>query len=230
MRRRQRIRPRFGVTGQGLHAGHEAREQRAVVVHVVGAAEGALGVVAQHHVHQPRLGALRLGKQRAVEGQLHQELALGRSRELGVGDLVAPGAQRRGLAIHPAQEVGVPDQRPVAQRGLVDDFGALLHGLERARRLVVDAAAARRNVHHHAALRLQPPQVGPLVLVALARDQLGRLIRRRFASAHGCVAQRLEIERCEVLAFEIGDQIGRRENDGALDLLHRRSAPPSSRR
>ena len=81
-----------------------------------------------------------------------------------------------------------------------------------------------------AALRLQPQQVGPLVLVALARDQLGRLIRRRFASVHACVAQRLEVERGQVLALEVGDQIGRREQSVALNLLHRRSAPPSSSR
>jgi hypothetical protein len=117
----------------------------------------------------------------------------------------------------------VPDQRPVAQGGLVDDLGALVHGLQRARHLVVDAAAASRDVHHRSSLRPQPLQVGPLVLVALARDQFGRFIGHRFAGAHVCVAQSLEVEHREVFAFEVGDQIGRREQDGAVALLHGRS-------
>ena len=45
-------------------------------------------------MHPFRFKALSEGDQMAVERKLHQELGLGRARELGVRNLVAPGSRR----------------------------------------------------------------------------------------------------------------------------------------
>ena len=139
------------------------------------------------------LAALEASDLLAVEAELEEEVGLGAPGELRVGDLVAPGAEVGRAVVYAEEEVGVSGPAVVEEGALVDDLGAGAHGREGG--LCRCARRRRRSVEGNLddvlAGVLQRLEIGRLVLVALASDQVGigspaRLDRRaRLAPARG---------------------------------------------
>ena len=136
--------------------------------------------VAQHHVHLPRLGALR----HAPAGGCRTPAAPGtwpsasapawcRSPRSGTAPKAdaSPSTRRRKSAW--------PASAPSRKRALVDDLHAVAHGRQRARRPCRRALPPPLgDVDHLQPLCAQALEVRALVLIALAREQLGRLVAR----------------------------------------------------
>ncbi len=184
--------------------------------------------VAEHHVHRPRCRALHARDVFAVEAQLQQEVRLGVARELGVFDLVVPWPAAAGQRlVDAAQEIRVPDPRPVEERRLVDDLRACRHrcfGGARRRLELANAFSTARVARpvdgdDVVSVGAQPLEIGRLVLLAQVRKQL-RLLGALVRPGQGA-AQRLEVERREVLAGEEVVEIGRGENDRVVEQLQR---------
>ena len=123
----------------GLRVGHwRARERLleggahvAEVRRVPRRREGLLAPVAEDEGHALREDPLRAEEQLGVEAELEQRTGLRGARELRVGGLVRPGAQR-GRDVNAAEKVGHPEpSRAVPERALVDDLDATLHRVER---------------------------------------------------------------------------------------------------
>ena len=120
------------------------------------------------------LAALEASDLLAVEAELEQEVGLGAPGELGVGDLVAPGAEVGRAVVYAEEEVGVAGPAVVEEGALVDDLGAVAHGREGGLCRCLRAAFwSRRNLDDVLAGFLQRLEIGRLVLVALASDQIG---------------------------------------------------------
>ena len=149
---------------------------------------------AEDDVDALRLGALGGGQQLAVEAELEDEVGLGAARELGVGDLVAVGAEGGG-PVDAEEEVGVAAEgaggagRALSRRAgrgagpggpeegrLVDHVGPgaqRLLGLRRSRfQRGARAVRGKRDLLDLPPLRLQRLQISPLVLVPLTCQQL----------------------------------------------------------
>ena len=171
----------------------EAPADAPVVGVEVGDAERLAGAGAEQHVHPLRWAALDARELLGVEAELEDVVRLRVPRELGVGGLV--GAVRL-----PLEEVGDPAPAAVLKAGLVDDVGGRLadgsFGLGRVGWLL-DALP----------FGFEPVEVGLLVLLALAADQLGlRVVAER--------ARDGELERGEMLAREIIVETGGRKGQG----------------
>ncbi len=204
----------------------EPRPDGAVVGHVVLDPEGdALhGAAAQDDVHPCRFEPLDLAQLLRVRAELEHGARLCLSRQLGVGDLVAPRAQC-GRGVDAQQEVGVAAPPAVEERGLVDDVVATVERLERlggcapehlALRLVVGPRGDRRD---RPLLRLaEGLQVPRLVLESAASDhvQLGILTLGALHEVRASGALQVR----QVLAFQEADQVGRGDDDGAVDGVH----------
>ncbi len=86
--------------------------------------------VAGDHVHLLGGDALEALDLLGVRAHLEEGGGLHPAGELGVGDLVGPGAEVRARALDLQEEVGVAAPATVEEGGLVDDVGAGLHGGE----------------------------------------------------------------------------------------------------
>ena len=160
-----------GARYAGLEVGEQPPAQPAVVGRELGEAEAVLLAGAEDDVDQLGLGALGAGEELAVETELEDEVGLRAAGELGVGDLVAPGAELGG-ALDPEEEVGVASQ-PVREEGRLEDhLGAGAHRLDRLLGSFLDGAVLV-DLDHTAPLLAEGGEVGRLVLIALAGDQHG---------------------------------------------------------
>ena len=158
-----------------------------------------------------------------VEAELEDVGRLRVPRELRVERLVAPRAERR-RRLDAQQEVGDPAPAAVDEDALVDDVGAAAERLLGRGDALVPVAVGDldRNVPAFGAELLE---VGALVLLALALDQLGLRVATFRAVGVSLAAAR----RRQVLAREEAAQVGRREQQRSVATLHRdglsRSAP-----
>jgi hypothetical protein len=214
----------------GLDALLEGRLRRSVVRRVVGDAVplDRSGAAAQCDVHPFGLGALDLGQLFHVRADLQQGRSLDVAGQLGVDDLIAPGAQSaRPLDSH--HEIGQPEPPPVEEGGLVNHVVAapdrLPRGLRgrpqprqtvRGRNVAIGCLDARDLPP--AALELR--QIAGLVLETALRDQVYLRVeshRPIDQPGHG-----RQLEPDQMLARQEPDQIGCREDRLAIDELHRR--------
>ena len=151
-----------------------------------------------------------------VEEELEQVRRLGRARELRVDGLV--GAGRRAL-----EEVGEPAPAPVGadEVRLVDDLGGALadrllgeaSGIVGLEVLVLVAGHAGDRPPE----RLEPREVGSLVLVALAADQVDvRVVGVRPLELARVTTASVEVR--QVRAGEVVREVGRGERDRAVGL------------
>jgi hypothetical protein len=136
--------------------------------------------------------------------------------ELGVGDVVRPVAEIARALVVPDQEVGVAAPPSVEERGLVDDVGAALHGIERqllCRHQIVgsrDLGDVQRPAHLG--------EHRPLVRVAQPTDQVAARVVDL-----GTVAEAERdgaIQRRQVRAGEMPDQVGRAQHHASVDDVH----------
>ena len=123
-------RVRVGVGNAGGEIVQHPLAHPAVIGGELGEAEGVLLVGAEDDVDQLGLNSLDSREQLAVEAELEDEVGLGATRELGVGDLVAPLTEIGG-AINSEKEVGVTSQVVIEEGRLVDHLGAGSHCLDR---------------------------------------------------------------------------------------------------
>src|SRR5882724_3341326 len=112
----------------------------------------------------------------AVEAEPENVGGLLGASQLGVQRLVAPGAEPGG-PVDLEEEVRAPAPPPIHERGLRDDFDAGPHGLGGlSRRRLEVPRLPERDLHDLAPLGPEPFEVGALVLLALAPQQLGVLV------------------------------------------------------
>ena len=155
--------------------------------------------------------ALDAGELLGVEAELKDVRRLRRAGELRVDRLVA--AFRKAL-----EEVREPAPAPICEIRLVDHLrvaGAnrLLRqppGLVRVEAFVAD----RGNAQDAPPFRLEPREVGVLVLVALAEDQVA--VRRIEVRPLELAARDGEREPRQVRAGEVGREVGGRERERAV--------------
>jgi len=199
-----------GVGAVGARGEHtlEAALDAAVVGGEVGETEAFARVRPEDDVDLIRLRVLLGGQQLRVEAELEQEVRLDAARELGVGHLVAPVAERGALGAA-LEEVGVAAPAlTVEEDGLVDDLGAGLHRLAGALGAALQPVEARLalDLHDLASGGAQRLHVSGLVLVSLVGDQLSGLFACLLdgrASAH-----HFEVEMAQMRALEVVDEIG----------------------
>src|SRR5882724_159290 len=154
----------------------------------------------------------------AVEAQLQDVRGLLGARQLGVERLVAPGPEPGG-PVDFDEEVRAPAPPAIHKRGLRDDLGAGPHGVGRlSRRRLEVPRLAERDLDDLAPLGPETLEVGALVQLALAPQQLGVLVGDE---GTGAVAARyLEGQRCEVLALHVVVEIRRRKRDVGAYAVH----------
>ena len=108
----------------------------------------------------------------------------------------------------------------VEEDDLVDNVGPGSHGRERVSGGAVEIPGAAPKLDRGDALtaRAQRSEVVSLVLIALASDELAlRIVERR---PYELAASNREIERGQMLALEEVVQIGRREDEISVAMLH----------
>ena len=157
---------------------------------------------------------------------MQQRLAPGDPGELGVDNLVRPGAQcaRR---VHPQQEVGVTAPAAFLQAALVDHVGAAPHRLHgsHAGRIAVAAVwriRLRDRFHPEAAVAVRGQQA-LLVLDSAPAQQLGSGVvdlPRPFAEAERQLAAQVR----QVPAGEEAAEVGSGEGELPAKLAHPNSS------
>jgi hypothetical protein len=159
----------------------DAPEVGVEVAHAVGDALAR----PEHDVHPLGEPPLNTPDLLGVERELEQVSRLARARELRVGDLVRPVRE-------PLDQVGDPAPAAVLEGGLVDDLRARPN-----RRLGLGSVARSRDL---ASLRADPLEVGRLVLLPLAPNEVGlRVVDDRPSELP---ARDREVERGQVVALE----------------------------
>ena len=146
-----------------------------------------------------------------VEAELEHVLRLGAAGELGVDDLV--GAVGEAL-----DEVGEPAPGAVGERGLVDDVGAVVDGSLGLAGGALPVAVVEVDLGDRAPVRLEPGEVGGLVLVPLAPDEVS--VRVVPPGLVELAASDRELERRQVLARQEGVEVGRGEEQAAVAKAH----------
>ncbi len=157
-----------------------------------------------------------------VRAHLEEGGGLHPAGELGVGDLVGPGAEVRARALDLQEEVGVAAPAAVEERGLVDDVGTGPHGGEglglgggeRG-----DGVAGHGDLDDGPALGDQPFDVLGLVLAAAARQHVehGVVTLRAVALAAGGG----QLELGEVLARGEAGEVARAERErSVIEKVH----------
>ena len=187
-----------------------AADAPVVGVEVADAVARAL-VRAEDDVHTVGQAALDAADLLAVEGELEQEVRLGRAGELRVGDLV-------GAVSLPLEEIRDPAPAGgVEEDCLVDDVGAVAHRLfgggRRALPVIVEL-----DPGDGVAGRLESGEVRGLVLLALAADEVTLCVfaldSRKPPARYG------QLERRQVLALEEVIRVRGRESEAAIATLH----------
>ena len=147
-----------------------------------------------------------------VEAELEHVLRLGEAGELGVDDLVSVAV---GAAL---DEVREPAPGAVGERGLVDDVGSVVDGSLGLAGGALPVAVVEGDLGDVAPLGLEPGQVGGLVLVPLAPDEVS--VRVVPPGLVELAASDRELERGQMLARQEGVEVGRREERAAVKRLH----------
>ena len=111
-------------------------------------------------------------------------------------------------------------QRAIAQRGLVDHLDATAHGVQCPAHFVVRGPAFGRDIDHDSAFGTQAIKVSPLVLVALAGDQCGGLIKLGLLNKRRFTRRVLQIQHRQVFALEEVNEVRGGEEVGAVLDLH----------
>lgn len=186
-------------------------------------------------MHRVGFDALDARQLLGVGTELEECVGLGAARELGIGDLVAPGTEVRRLG-DLQEEVGEADPAAVEERRLVDDIVTATERVERGRagapehlrvRLAVPSPGVDRG--DGPALVSEPGEVLLLVLGAAAGDhvELGVLAVRAPHEA----GDRCALQVRQVLAGQEPHQVGRGDDRLSVDELHpRRLGPGRARR
>ena len=196
----------------------EPRAHAPVVRREVVVPERALLADPEQHVHALGRHALNGRDAGAVEAELQDVRGLLGARQLGVERLVAPGAEPGG-PLDLDEEVRAPAPPAIHERGLRDDLGAGPHGLCRlSRRRLEVPRLAERDLDDLAPLGPEPLEVGALVQLALAPQQLRVLVGDERPGA--LAARDLERQRRQVRALEVVVQVGGGKRDAAAHLLH----------
>ena len=154
---------RLGPGGRG-HDGLASRDEvlelplHPAVVRVVVAqpvSDDGARAAAEGDVHQLRRHALEPRQQIGVEAELEHRLGFHLAGELGVVDLVAPGAEEA-RPLDPHEEIRATLPPAVEQRRLVDHEVAASHGrLGLGGRCGDRLAEVRRQVGHHESARAE---------------------------------------------------------------------------
>lgn len=161
-----------------------------------------------------------------VTADLQDRAGLDVAGQLGVRDLVLVGAPaRRPLRVVAAQqEVRETQPGPVEERRLVDDVGPARHRVDRRLRGAPQLGAPvlvllAFDPDDPAPVRFELGQVALFVLEAPAPDdvELGIVPLRAFDQP----GEGGTLELGQVLAGEIGDEVGGRIDGSAVDRLHR---------
>ena len=158
---------------------------------------------------------LRLGEEVRVEGELEDGAGPRLGGELGVDDLVGPGAEVARNFDAP-EDVRAPGPPALLERPLGDDVQTLLHRLEGA----VDGRRAAQvgEVLDLEALCLERGEVALLVLEPALLERLpARVVRRR--DLRQPVGDS-EVQAREVPAAEVVREVGRGEDQLAVEELH----------
>ena len=212
---------RGGAGRSGAHRGLEAGPQRPVVGRVVGETERAAGTVAGAHVDVLGRAALDLLHLRRIRAELQQRRRLHAAGQLGVGDLVGPGAERA-RGIDPLDEVGVADPAVVQERGLEDHLGAGAHGVGSGASRGLQPGAGGGvglDVHDIAPRFLVPGEDTGLVLGAAARQHVEQRIVA--GGALDLTSGGGELEVGEVLARSEPGEVARGADELAVKQPHR---------
>ncbi len=225
-------RRRIGSVGRGSgltpeNGLDEALLGGAVVRHVIVDPQRCLlaSAATEHDLHVLRLHALDAGQLLDVAADLEHGTGLDVPRQLRVGDLIVIWPPDRGSLrrLDPLQEVGVAEPSAIEKCGLEDDIGARCHGRDRLLGLATDALTALVNVvpsdlDHGAPARRQIGEVALLVLEASLADHV-KLGVRAHRSLHES-RQRRALQRRQMLAGQVSNEVSRREYWLAVDQLH----------
>ena len=173
------------------------------------------------HVDVLRRDTLQPPQLVRVEAELQDRRTLHDARELGVGGLIAPRPQPA-RALDAKEEVGPALPPPIEEGGLGDHVDAGAHRFQRQavrlpQRLYRPVGLGRELAHLLAGLTL-PGQEARLALVAAGLDhvQCGIEPHRPREQTVG----RLSLERRQVRAGQMAHEVGRAEDEGAVEDLH----------
>jgi hypothetical protein len=197
----------------GFDGGEEARADSAVIGGELGGPKRLALAGAENDVEELGLAPLDASDLLCVEAELEDVGRLRVPSELRVGDVVAPRAEARGR-VDALEKVGDPAPAVVLEAGLVDHLGACAH------RLLGRGGVRVLSLDDLLASVAEPLEVGPLVLSALAPDQLGLRVvddgALEFPAPNG------ELELGQMLALEEVVQIRRRKDQPSLVQLDAR--------
>ena len=213
------------------HGPQEARLRHPVVGHEVvdpKALDGA-GTAAQDDVHPLRTDALETLELVDIAADLEDRARLHVAGELRVRDLVVVGTPGRSAlgVVDPQQEVRVAPPRAVEERRLEDDVRAGGHGLDRGLGGFPELLAAVLDRAVEGDLRDGPAapakvrQVSLLVLVPALSDDVE--LRVVAFGTPGEAGRRRPLQRRQVLAGEVADQVRGGVDRPAVDQLHGQS-------
>ena len=190
---------------------------------VVGQPVRMRGAVSSHDVDVLWLRALQALQPLGVYAHLDDRRRFHPPRELGVGDLVAPRSETTG-GLDTDQEVCVTPPATVEERRLVDDVDAVLHGGQRLR---LGRAQLVRSPQLLLADLADALSVRPKALQILALVAIPVLLHELDGGIVGAVRRTLpqaldpaELERREVIAGQVADEICGADDDGPVDELH----------
>ena len=169
-----------------------------------------------------RRDPLHLGQQVGIERELQHMLRVRLALQLGVGDLVGPGPERR-RPVDPLEEVAPAAPGAAGQRPLEHHLGAPLERRAGRRDALRQRHALPDDLDDAPARGPQPRQVARLVGVAVALQELRVLAvpgRRGPPSHHP-----RQVERRRVGAAGKAHQVGSGEKDTTLVTLHLSASP-----
>ena len=206
-RRDEGLEPRPHPPGIGRDVGEADRRPRAV-------AELDMGVLGRDPLH--------LGQQVGVERELQHVLRVRLALQLGVGDLVGPGPERR-RPLDPLEEVAPAAPGAAGERALEHHLGAPLERRAGRRDALRQRHALPDDLDDAPARGPQPRQVARLVGVAVALQELRVLavLARRGPPSH----HPRQVERRRVGASGKAHQVGSGEKDTTLVTLHLSASP-----
>src|SRR5207237_4240609 len=156
----------IGRHGRRKHRLLELALHAPVVGRIVLQPQLFLGAVAKDQRNVLRLNILNGGDLLGVDAALEDSRRLRLPGQLGVGDLVAVGAELAG-AVDPQQEVGMATPAAVEEGALVDDVDTLAHrsdGLGVSLGKAGGRAVRERELDHSAVARSQGGQMASFVL------------------------------------------------------------------
>ena len=168
-----------------------------------------------------RRDTLDLRQAIGVGRELQERGGLDAPHELGVGRFVAPGPEPA-RAVDANEKVGMPSPASVEERRLVDRIGAGAHRVDGPGLGVVEVLERPGRIHGEPrddlALALEALEQAPLVLEPLFLHEIEqRIVVHGPAPVASCAAQ---LERCQVLARKVPDEVGGAQYQSPFEDLH----------